>query len=824
MIVRSKFFSGRYHELKKLLNYAELAKDGNGILVGIKGDVGVGKSTLLRHFIKKLKSADRFQILLGHCIDQDAIPYLPFIESLRRHFKISGVDQDRTFDQIREVLLGISKDAVGLTPVIGPLLTIGVSVTEHVSKCIEPEKLDIGIGQGELFYAIQKLISGIAEENPLIIAVEDLNYADFSTLQLLQYLSRRIDHLPVMILVTFRESLLESESHFRKLWRRLILQGSAREITLSNFNEKEAHMYMREFFDQDKIDPGIIAVLLEQTGGNPFFLSQIIPVLIKEGAIVRRGGSHGRWTKLNPTNKFELPPSVEAAIEELLVNLQPQALRTLELASVIGSQFDYPLLTNTENMSDNEEVDRHLDILTKRHLIEELPEIIDIYEFVHEIIKEYIYDNMGLRYKRRLHIMVAQTMEKLYKDDRINVVERLAYHYHKGGDVGKAIESYLAAANKAISVLAYDDALGFYQKAMACLSEDDPRFLDLLEIMGKLADRTSQWNLARQYYERLEEISQAKNDIQKLGEAYEGIAMLEFREGNWTSARQWAEKHLSIAGEIRNKKEIATALFNLGQVYWRIGKLEESRKYLEKALDLQQEHDLDNRTPALVTVLGAVYRDNGKLKRALKLYQTSIKLFDTHNNLDRYWLGRIYNNMGTTLRSIAAEEELRGNVESENWERAIKAYRNSLKIMEKIGSLRDVSNTCNNLAIVYSKRPNPDLDLAMNFCNRAEKILCSIDSPIDLLDTLRIKGAVHCQMNQFEDALTNIQASLEMAKQLGSEQKKALAHLELGNLYKSKNSLDSALNHYQKAQQHFSRIGSRVHIAELQSTIEKLRI
>jgi predicted ATPase len=825
MTDKKKMIVRRDVVLDKLINFLNSVYKGDGIVVGLNGAPGAGKSTVLENFVAEIKETkkDEVVVLTGHCIDSEAMPYLPFVQALRGYFKLSGVDQIRSTEKITEALLGVSKDIVGLTPIVGPLLTMGISIAENVKNIIPATKMEVEAGQSELFYAVSQVLLAISKKKKILLAIEDAQWADRSTLHLLQHLASDLSESPVMILLSFRSFASGDVSSFETTWKRLLQRGLAHEVTVSDFSAKEFKEYLSLIFKDDPISDDIREILFTETGGNPFFISQIIPILLQEGLLIK---DKGVWKQIITPENITLPTSVEAAIEERLQGLSPEVKAVLDVASVIGRRFEYSIFSSANNDVNDIDLEKRLESLTNRQLITELPQIIDVYEFIHAIMRDVIYRKMSSHRRRRVHQKIAEVLEQVYSNNKWDVLESLAYHYHQGGIFSNAIKYYLGAANKAISLLAYDEALRAYQRVLDVMNEDDPRFLDIVENAGTLADRTSNWPLALTYFERLLTLATLQKNKKKQGNAYEGISMVKFREGKWDEAETAAKHHYKIASDISDEEEKAIASFNLGQVYWRTGRWDDARKMLENALAIEDNINNHNRVLSIITVLGATYRNQGASARALVLYQRGITLFEKEEGLDTYWLGRIYNNQGTAFRSLAVEDDIQkpGNhLESAYWDQAVESYKMSLEIMRKIGSIRDVGNTCNNLAILYRDRKKQELTTSLSYCIEAENFLSKIDSPVDLLDTLRTQGSIYVQLGNFSDAKERLEKSLEVAKRLNAPDKLGLVYMELGTLFAAQSEIAGAKNYYLHARNIFNELGSSSRVEHLDRLINTLK-
>jgi tetratricopeptide (TPR) repeat protein len=806
-------FVGREKEIVVLNEIAKQAFKPQGIIVGIAGPAGVGKSSLVSSFLEKIKDVYKPEILIGRCIDSDAMPFLPFTEALRKYFKVSGVDQPTTIEKLKEAFSTVGKDLVGVIPIVGPFLTVGISLTDYINKNLSSAPKEIE--QSKLFYAVTQVLFGIAKKKNVVLVIEDIHLADKSSLNLFQYIARECASAPILIIVTYRNIEKNSvDKDFASVWRNLVQQNLAKPIVIQDFNHNEMSEYFEKIFGDTEIDTELANILYKHTHGNPFYLSQMLPVLLQENLLVTR---NGKWVAREEDLSVNLPPTVESAIDDILHTLAPQELKTLEAASAIGNIFEYRVLAS---MTSPEQVDEQIDSLDNKKIISEIPEIIDVYSFIHSIIRKVVYQKLSTREKRRLHLKIAQTIEQIYQSDVLPVVEKLVHHYELANELEKTIQYSLMAARKAEVVLAYDDVLKFYQLALKHMKIEDVRFAETLLRGGEIADYSSQWVIARELYEKLFSVSKSQFFESGVIQATRGLSSINFREGKWDEAEKLSLEHLRLAEDSENLYEKSIGLFNIGQVYWRTGRWQQAEDALKSALKIQEENHWFERTMPTIAILGVVHRNQDEYEQALETYRKGIEIHSREKVTDQYWLGIIYNNMGTALRSIAAEDDLQNEEESPYWQSSVDSYENSLIITSKLKSFRDIGNTCNNLAIIYKSKKGNDLKKAMGFAQKARENLERINAPVDLLDNMRITGAIYGQSAQYNLAIQVLEESLLIAQNIKAKDKIGLTYMEIGTIHHRLGDTHSAVYYYKEALRIFTELGAPKRMSYIQKLLE----
>ncbi len=482
---------GRADELKMLADaFAQVAgPGGKPRVLFIGGEAGLGKSRLCRAFAEEL-NVQGANLLLGQATLQDqTLAFGPFLEALRRYF---------------QTLAAIPSELQPLVPYLSRLLP---ELTQLSAKNNSPAQatdlsLDSIQEQHRLFHAVLVLLHQIAENNPVVLILEDLHWADETSLELLAYLTRHLSNanlssMPgftsgatanrILIVATYRSNELTSNSAQARMLRQLTRQRLAEEIQLTPLSV-EAHRTLLETIFEQPVSPDFAELLYERTEGNPFFTEEILSAMANAGQLRLE---EGRWLRQSGL-MLHLPLSLRASVLERFESLDATAQRALNYASVVGRAFDFDLLLHLTGL-DERSLLAILRQTINLQLIEECSTIAEYgiapmgeerYQFRHALTREVIYNELLTRERRLLHHEVAQAIEALGKEVASEEVQRLAHHYYLAGVPEKAHFYAREAAERARYLFAFLEERHHLQIALNSLPKDVPARLPLLERLG----------------------------------------------------------------------------------------------------------------------------------------------------------------------------------------------------------------------------------------------------------------------------------------------------------------------------------------------------
>jgi tetratricopeptide (TPR) repeat protein len=518
---------GRAGELSSLEAAIESAGQGKGQSVLIAGEAGIGKSRLIAE-IRQRAAADDYRLLAGQCFEPDlTFPYAPLIDALRSF--LASHPADTTTD-----LLGpLAPELVKLLPELA-LTMPGLQATPSLDP--ESEKR-------RLFEALAQFATGLAD-TPLLFIVEDIHWADETSLEFLHYIARRLPAFPILMVLTYRhEDVVSPLSPFLAELNRGRL---AQEIRLTALSLQQTDAMLQGIFGLNRpVRAAFLNTIFTFTEGNPFFIEEVLKTLAGAGDIFFQGG---RWDR-KPLDKLHIPPTVLAAVQERTVGLDEGAQEILTLAAVAGRRFDLSLLSALTGHSEGELLAVVKGLVATQLVVEESA---DVFAFRHALTRQAIYNRLLAGERRQLHRAIAESLEGLYSEAGTSSAN-LAYHFYQA----EAWEEALDHAQRA-----GEEALGQYAPYAAL--EQFNRAIDAGERLG---------------------VSRRPGLYHARGQVQERLGDFEAALGDYAAA-------LEMAGEDGNDEDIWRNLLALGFL-WSGRDYERSGMYLQDALS--QARQLEDR-------------------------------------------------------------------------------------------------------------------------------------------------------------------------------------------------------------------------------------
>ena len=654
---------GRTRELARVAEAIDALQASRGSLVSILGEPGIGKSRLVQTVQEKaVQSKVRWLDL--RCLSYGAaLPYWPYADLMRR---LCGIARDMPAARARKRLADLLATTGALKTEIFLRRLMGITA-EGAEGELEPEALRRGLHD-----AFAEFVIALASNGPLTIALEDLHWADASSLDLTADLMRATANEPVLFILTGRP-----EAGPRVAGLAELRQDDARhQIALEALDHAAVGTLVAELVGGTP-DAGLVDLLAERTGGNPFFVEETVRSLREAQVLVAR---NARWTTAPGWQPDSVPETIEGVIAARLDHLSAAEIATLELGSVIGRTVRRPLLEAVAEDVPN--LDASIDrLLASGFLDDRANDPERSFVFHHALVQSVAYNRMLRKRRRELHLRVADAAERIYgaADDFIDLLARHLYLADAGE---RAVEALLRAANRAQRLFANHEAIAHLRNVLE-ITQSHPevsahRISALLDL-ARLEDRVGNYEAA---YDLYQQVREARNDLEswqgmaavlrKLGRYEEALALIEQAFDHLGGQRLdlrplWHERAwtLNVAGRFKE----ATAAANIG-------------------LGLRVPDDPTAGYLLLQRARAATVEE--RFQDAIGDGRNAERIFEAHE----HWHG-----LATCLRGLGNAYTAAGQLEV-----AESVLRKGLQLAERIGNAEDIGGALINLGLVLSER------------------------------------------------------------------------------------------------------------------------
>jgi class 3 adenylate cyclase/tetratricopeptide (TPR) repeat protein len=564
-------FVGRESELVRLREAFARTQAGEGQLVALVGEPGVGKSRVIREFAEGPWVEDAI-VLEGRPLAYRQTPsWFPVVDALRRYFQVDRLDEARI---IREKITGkiLALDRALATALPALLALADLEPDDPGWRALDPPHRRRRIQE-----AVRSVLVLESRRQPVVLVVEDLHRIDEETQALLDDLVDRLPGTRLLMLVAYRPE-------YQHRWG---TKAGYRQIRIDPFSPATAHALLESMLGPD---PGLRAletVLVERTDGNPLFLEESVRTLVETQALI---GEPGARRLAKPLETVQVPGSVQAVLAARIDRLTPAAKHVLQCASVIGKDVPFPLLAGIADLTD-EGLQAALGLLQAGELLYEasfFPEI--EYTFKHALTHEVAYSSLLHETRRALHARIVDLIERLYGGRLGEHVERLAYHALRGGLRERAVGYLRQAGAKAAARSAHREAVAFFEQALEMLEAAGPRgpaltaAIDLVfELRASLAP-LGEFTRTLDHLRRAATHAEALGDRRRLGWVWAYLTQSHYTLGEQAAAIRAAERALEVGRSLADQGLQIVAAFGLGQAHHVLGAHRAAQEHLRAAV------------------------------------------------------------------------------------------------------------------------------------------------------------------------------------------------------------------------------------------------
>ncbi|MBI2210504.1 MAG: AAA family ATPase [Deltaproteobacteria bacterium] len=619
---------GRERERQRLVQCVEELRRGRGQIVMILGDAGIGKSRLISE-VRQREGRDLTWLEGRSFAFSRALSYGPFLDLLRRYASIADEDSEaEARASLRARLEEVFPGEKEVYPVLAQML----------SMRLDPEEVAIiGTMAGEafrsrLFAILEGFLLRLAAQKPVGLVLEDLHWADQSSIELVSYLFSVAARAPVAIVLLGRPRG-EAPGNWEKLAPALDeYRDRYMEVSLRPLSGESSHDLVKGLLSGSVLPEKLGQVILEKAEGNPFFVEEVLRSLIERGVLTREDTG---WKVTGLVETFQVPDTLQGVLLSRLDRLPEETKRVVQKAAVIGRVFLYRVL---DHMARGESgLETQVMFLEDAELVRERSRVPDIeYIFQHALTQEVAYQTLLAPARKPLHQKVGEALEAIFAERIEEFTGLLAYHYFRGEAWEKALEYSARAADTAVSLYAYAEAREHYHRALEALKNlpdeqaNRQRRVDLsVKLVNvSLQAESPEKNLA--LLAEAETTALSLNDPARVARTQLWIGRAHYLAGRSREAIGYFQKVLAVAPKLGDPELLALPGAVIGRVLFMQGQFTKSVQLLNQAAPLLEA--AKNRHEALFayiyragarTCLGDYEAGLAELNGVLKVAQAS---------------------------------------------------------------------------------------------------------------------------------------------------------------------------------------------------------
>ena len=670
---------GREAELEQMKATFWEAVSGRAThLISLVAEAGIGKSRLLFEFGRWLETQELPVRLFKGRAGQETtqIPYALLRGFLSSLYEIQENDRAAIARQKLErgILhsIGNAESAKLYAPFIGHLIGFDYSTDPNIKGILGEAKQVRDLA----FHYAGQLIADMAQSQPIVIFFEDIHWADSGSLDFFEYLMSQHPDLPLLIVGLMRSTLFEQ----RPDWGTGPVQTLG--LNLLPLSEADTRLLIQEVLQKIREIPEVIIdMIVKKAEGSPFYVEELIRVLIEGDVIVR---SSEQWSvELDRLSDLKVPATLTGLLQARLDALEPDARETLQQASVVGRVFWTDIVEHMHNpevpsSEDGVPIKDQLGFLRAKELIYQYEESASrqAVEFIfkNQILHDVTYESVLLRFRPPYHFQAAEGLVEIGGERANEYAGRVAEHFERARAWNKAAEWYTRAGRQAQNTYATDLAINFYQKALDFIkthggAEQNQMKLEVYQRLGEVLNWQARYTEAMEIYTAMLADAEQIGDLVAQSRALQGLAASHNYQGDNRASLEHAIRAETLARSANENLELASALYWQSVARFRLGEAQAS--LAEQALAIMTNLNNQNEIARCLNLLAAVHYVSGRFNEAESYWEKALKLFQDLGN--RQLSTDVLGNLG-------ALADGRGDYDT-----AFARYDNALKFCRDIG-------------------------------------------------------------------------------------------------------------------------------------------
>ncbi|MEJ2598763.1 MAG: BTAD domain-containing putative transcriptional regulator [Anaerolineales bacterium] len=874
--VEPPLFVARQRELQQLKGFLEQALKGQGRIVLVTGEAGSGKTSLLGEFTRRAQDEHQDLIVAsGNCNAYTGIgdPYLPFREILEwltgdveARWAAGAISREHAL-RLWNKLPVVAQALMDTGPDLVDTFVQRTALLERAKACVSGQaewltRLDqfldrkpatvisaASLYQADLFVQYTRVMQALEGKCPLLLVIDDLQWADGGSINLLFHLGRRLKCSRILILGAYRSEEIAFGRDGERHPLEPVINEFRREYgdIMVNLGQTESQEFVDAILDSEpnRLGSPFRQMLYQQTRAHPLFTVELLRGLQERGDLVQ--DAQGYWVAGSSLDWETLPARVEAAIQERISRLPEAQQKMLQVASIEGEDFTAEILAKVLETDDREVVKSLSSELVRKHRLVVAQAIervgskrVSRYRFRNYLFQKYLYDNLDEAERAYLHEDVGNALEFLYGEQAGDFAVQLARHFQEAQTTEKAIIYLHQAGERAMRLSAYHEGVAHLTRGLALhkllpASPANARLeLDLqlalaITLQGAIGAQADEVKTA---YNRARQLCRQTGDVEQLVQVLGGLSILYYVRAEYRKARQLVEEALSLALGTKNPLLVLLCRWYLGFILFGLGEYRSAHEQLEQVIAVYeppQHHQSLVFLRGSDAGLGALAYDAcclwclGYPEQALKLSQKALTLarelghpFSLADVL--CFAGCLFNSMrgdGKRLKKYA--DELVQLVHDRNlagW--LATGIRSQGEALAMLGQIREgIAKIQEGIAAMqadevwlYYAGTLVALAEAQAKAGRPEDGLANLEQAFTLIDKTgerhwepelhRLKGELLLAQGNDLGAETSLRKALEIAREQSAKSLELRAVMSLCRLLKRKAQADSAYRELSK--------------------------
>ena len=481
-------FVGRQKELSQLRESLDKAVAGKGTTVFIHGEAGIGKTRLVNEFILDALSKN-FRVLRCDCSPESGITLHPFREIFKELFDVSREDMpDVRREKIQDRIEDVAPHFMSLASIVDNIssnLSMEIRAYSEEMKASTQEDLAFLLKSEAYIANLAELLIRFSDKQPIMLFVDDLHIADSSSLKLFKELAKLCDKSKFLLIGAYRQediaSTFEGVTHpLFDILETLSNDSLSQKIDVARLKQIDCSKLINTTLGIYNYN--FEKLIYKETEGNPFFILETIKFLINKKTLALKGEE---WELTKELSEIDFPHTIRAVISGRIYNLKDEERDILDCASIVGEQFSSDLIENVTGFS-------RLQVLRKLNRIERKFQLIHSfdgkYRFDHAKIREVMYQQITPELRKEYHSLIAEKLEKSYRNQLDDVVDQLAYHYYKSANAQKAVPYLIRAGKKSRKELLVFETIRYFSQALEMMKDDKQWNIERTETLETLGD------------------------------------------------------------------------------------------------------------------------------------------------------------------------------------------------------------------------------------------------------------------------------------------------------------------------------------------------